>query len=91
MSPLPENWPKDWAVPKVSMRDMFSALRIESAGIVRRQQDLVASGTLKSPDEGMLKRALALHRAEQFLVDCSPYMDEVKSTIARLRLKGPRP
>jgi len=91
MSGVPENWPEDWAVPTVSMRDMFSALRIESAGIVRRQKDLVASGVLDRPDEGMLKRALAMHRAEQFLIDCSPYMGEVKSTIERLRLKGPRP
>lgn len=90
MSDVPPNWPADWPVPKVTMRDMFAALSIEASGIVRRHKAMVESGTCPAPDESILRRAVALHRAEQFIVECSPYVREIKSLVDRLKLKGPR-
>lgn len=90
MSDLPKNWPADWVPPKVTVMDMLSALRIESVDIVRRQKSLVEGKVIQRPDEGMLRRALALHRAEGFILKCSPYTREILEVVERLQRKGPR-
>ncbi|MDQ0510925.1 hypothetical protein [Ancylobacter amanitiformis] len=90
MSDLPSDWPPDWPAPRVTMRDMFAALSIERAGLIRRHRDLVESGTRPAPDESILRRALALHRAERFILKCSPYIEQVNDLVRRLQTRGPR-
>lgn len=90
MSELPSDWPPEWPAPRVSMRDMFNALSIERAGLIRRHKALVDAGDCPNPDEGIMKRALALHRAERFILKCSPYIDQVNDLVLRLQLRGPR-
>lgn len=90
MSDLPSDWPPEWPAPRVSMRDMFSALSIECSGLIRRHKALIDSGARTMPDESVLRRAIALHRAERFILKCSPYIEQINDTIRRLQMKGPR-
>ena len=87
---LPPEWPVDWVPPKVSIGDMLRALRQETARIIVVQKNLVSQGARRRPDESQLKSALALYRAEVFLSSCTPYVQEIKSLIERLRIRGPR-
>lgn len=88
---LPPDWPDEWAPPALSLGDALRALREEASRIIVIQKDLIATGKRRVPDERQLKRAIAMHRAESFLVKCRPYIDQVNGLIERLQIRGPRP
>ncbi len=87
---LPPTWPDQWTPPRLSVADMLRALRMESERIITVQKYLIETGVRKGPDEGQLRRALALHKAEAFLVRCAPYWTQVTALLERLKLQGPR-
>ena len=86
---LPPAWPEQWAPPKLTIAEMLRALRNECDRILVVQQHLIASGARRAPDPVELRRALAMHKAETFLVSCAPYITQIRALIERLRLQGP--
>lgn len=87
---LPPDWPDEWAPPALSLGEALRALRMEASRIIVTQKDLIATGVRRAPDPTKLKHALAMHRAESFLVKCSPYIEQVNQLVASLQLRGPR-
>lgn len=87
---LPPDWPDEWVPPKVSLGEALRALRMEASRIIVVQKHLIATGVRRAPDEAQMKCAIAMHRAEAFLVKCSPYVEQVNNLIASLQLRGPR-
>ena len=87
---LPPAWPEEWTAPKVTVGDMMRGLRKEVDRIIVTQKELVRTGARRTPDEAMLKTAIALHRAEVFLSACTPYIQQVRALIENLRTRGPR-
>lgn len=86
---LPPNFPKDWVAPKVTVSQMLFAMREEADRIVESQLALLAASMRSRPDEGQLRKAIAIHRAERFVCRCAPYMREITDLLTRLERRGP--
>lgn len=87
---VPSNWPADWTPPRVTTGDMLTALRAEASRTVVSQMELIRGGVLPAPSELMLRRAIAFHRASEFLNRVLPYIEEINELVARLQRRGPR-